>query len=138
MFGKQYSGRSLIREALSENNVGSAKRLLGAIIIMICLGLICYFAIVEGATDNVKSLIETSLIIACALLGLSSITSIWKRDENSDNNTAKSSYYEDESTHYCECDDDLGDVTYVPRKKQRIKNTSKVNIAECEDSEIDA
>lgn len=68
---------SWIKDALSENGVPSSKRLLGSLIILVCLMCIVFFAIKEGATNNVKDLLDTAFIVAAGLLGISSITGIW-------------------------------------------------------------
>lgn len=65
-------------DAFSEKGIGSAKRLIGAFISIASMGCIIYLTIKEGATDVVQDLLQTSLITGAALLGLYSITSIWK------------------------------------------------------------
>lgn len=45
-----------------------------------CLGIVIGEAIVEGVTDNIKSLIEVLIITSTALLGITSVTSIWKQN----------------------------------------------------------
>jgi hypothetical protein len=56
----------------------SSKRILGGIVLMACL----IFCIVQGAregmTDNIKDLFEILIITSTALLGITSVTSIWK------------------------------------------------------------
>ena len=56
----------------------SSKRVLGAIVLLGCLGIVIAEAIVEGITDNIKDLIEILIITSTALLGITSVTSIWK------------------------------------------------------------
>jgi len=63
---------------LSENGVGSSKRLVGSIAMLIALGCIVYLTITEGCTNCVEGLLQVLIITSCSLLGLSSITSIWK------------------------------------------------------------
>ena len=65
-------------DAFSEKGVGSAKRLIGAFISIISMACIVYLTITAGAVTIVQDLLQTSLITGSALLGLSSITSIWK------------------------------------------------------------
>lgn len=69
---------SLLREAFSENGIGSSKRMLGALIITVCMGCIIYFVVTEGATEHVTQLLDTAMLVACGLLGLGSIASVWK------------------------------------------------------------
>ena len=57
----------------------SSKRVLGAIVLLVCLGVVVAEAVKEGITDNIKSLIEILIITSTALLGITSVTSIWKQ-----------------------------------------------------------
>ena len=58
----------------------SSKRVLGAIVLLACLCIVIAAAFKEGITDNIESLIEILIITATALLGITSITSIWKQN----------------------------------------------------------
>jgi len=64
----------------ASNGYLSSKRVLGAIVLLGCLGIVIGEAIVEGVTDNIKSLIEVLIITSTALLGITSVTSIWKQN----------------------------------------------------------
>lgn len=66
------------REVFSEKGIGSAKRVAGAFITVISMGCITYLTITAGPIMIVENLLQTSLITGAALLGLHSITSIWK------------------------------------------------------------
>ena len=70
--------REFWREMLSENVNGSSKRLFGGIAILVALGCIIYLTVTEGCTDCVEGLLQVLIITSCSLLGLSSITGIWK------------------------------------------------------------
>lgn len=79
----------------SEKGSPSSKRVLGAFMIIICLGLIIFLAIMSALNaetpegicpDNIKHLIELILILASSLLGISSITGIWKDKEKEKQN----------------------------------------------------
>ena len=59
----------------------SSKRVLGAIVLIGCLGIVITEAIVEGVTDNIKDLLEILIITSTALLGINSVTSIWKQNK---------------------------------------------------------
>lgn len=63
---------------LSENGNGSSKRLFGGIAILVALGCIIYLTVTEGCTDCVEGLLQVLIITSCSLLGLSSVTGIWK------------------------------------------------------------
>lgn len=69
----------ILRETFSASSGHlSSKRILGGIVLMACL----IFCIVQGAregmTDNIKDLFEILIITSTALLGITSVTSIWK------------------------------------------------------------
>ena len=69
---------SFWREVFSENGRGSSKRIIGTfmiVIVMICTG---YLTFTFGDSETVKSICETSIIVGASLLGLSSVTGIWK------------------------------------------------------------
>lgn len=70
--------REFWREMLSENGNGSSKRLFGGISILTALGCIVYLTVTEGCTDCVEGLLQVLIITSCSLLGLSSITSVFK------------------------------------------------------------
>lgn len=72
------TSRQFWREFLSENGNGSAKRLFGGVALLVALGCIIYLTITEGCTACVEGLLQVLIITACSLLGLSSVTSIWK------------------------------------------------------------
>lgn len=67
-----------IRKAFSENNVPSAKRVVGGLMIVVVLFCTVWSCIKYGMDEHVTSVIETEIITAGALLGVSSVTSIWK------------------------------------------------------------
>lgn len=56
----------------------SSKRILGAIVLLACLTITIVQATREGMTDNIKDLFEVLIITSTALLGITSVTSIWK------------------------------------------------------------
>jgi hypothetical protein len=62
----------------SEEGYASSKRVLGAIIIFIVLLCIIWLVYTEGGTSVVEDLLNTAMFIGGTLLGISSITGIWK------------------------------------------------------------
>jgi len=68
----------------------SSKRVLGAICLLTCMGVIIYLAVQSKDSDNVKSLLEMMIGVSALLLGISSVTSIWKKIPNSNNDDKKS------------------------------------------------
>lgn len=69
---------NFFKAMLSENGEPSSKRFVGFISYIVALGCIIGLTIKDGATIIVEDLIQTLLISASGLLGLSSVTSIWK------------------------------------------------------------
>ena len=65
--------------AFSENGVGSGKRIIGAFIVLGVMFCTVWACIHEGMTDNIKSVVETEIVTAGALLGITSVTNIWKK-----------------------------------------------------------
>lgn len=72
------SSREWWREVFSEKGIGSVKRVVGTFISVISMGCIVYLTITAGPIAIVEDLLQTSLITGASLLGLYSITSIWK------------------------------------------------------------
>jgi hypothetical protein len=69
----------ILKDILSgENGHLSSKRVLGAIVLIACLIFCIIEGLREGITDNIKDLFEILIITSTALLGITSVTSIWK------------------------------------------------------------
>lgn len=56
----------------------SSKRVVGAVMMAVALICAIILVITEGGSDTVESLLQTIIIVAAGLLGISSITGIWK------------------------------------------------------------
>ena len=70
---------NILREIFSANSgYLSSKRILGALVLIACLVMCIVQAAREGMTDNIKDLFEILIITSTALLGITSVTSIWK------------------------------------------------------------
>lgn len=70
---------NILRETFSASSGHlSSKRILGGIVLMACLIFIIVQGVREGITDNIKDLLEILIITSTALLGITSVTSIWK------------------------------------------------------------
>jgi hypothetical protein len=68
------------RELVSgDNGVLSSKRVMGVVVLAICVLCTCWLVYAEGGTQVVENLLQTLMIMAAALLGISSITGIWKK-----------------------------------------------------------
>jgi hypothetical protein len=62
-----------------ENGRLSSKRVMGIIVLAVCLICTIWLVYNEGGTQVVENLLQTLMIMAAALLGISSVTSIWKK-----------------------------------------------------------
>lgn len=74
------NNKSNFREMVSgENGIISSKRVMGVIILVVCMICTCWLVWAEGGTTVVENLLQTLMVMAAALLGISSITGIWKK-----------------------------------------------------------
>lgn len=71
--------KEILLGAFSENGVGSAKRIIGAIMVIGVMFCTIWSCVNYGMIENVKSVIETEIITAGGLLGITSITNIWRK-----------------------------------------------------------
>jgi hypothetical protein len=55
------------------NGMVSSKRIIGAITMLVVLGCTVYFAVSEGCTQGVENILQTLIVSACGLLGITSI-----------------------------------------------------------------
>lgn len=69
-----------LKSILSGRGKISSKRVTGVWLVALVSFCIVWIMIKEGGTNVVESLLETSLIIAASLLGLSSVTGIFKEN----------------------------------------------------------
>ena len=81
------NNKSFWREAFSgASGYASSKRILGAFCLLVCVGLIVFLTITSKDSNNVKDLIELLIGVSALLLGINSITGIWKKlPTNNDN-----------------------------------------------------
>ena len=76
------------REMISgANGIISSKRVMGVVVLSVCVLCTCWLVYAEGGTQVVENLLQTLMIMSAALLGVSSITSIWKKGASAE--TAK-------------------------------------------------
>lgn len=74
-----------IKEMLSgANGVVSSKRIIGAITMLVVLGCTVYFTIHEGCTQYVENILQTLIISACGLLGITSVAGIWRNNKTTE------------------------------------------------------
>lgn len=82
------NNKSNFREMVSGGNgIISSKRVMGVVILTVCMICTCWLVWAEGGTAVVENLLQTLMIMAAALLGISSVTGIWKKGAAAD--TAK-------------------------------------------------
>ena len=61
---------------------GLEKSTVGAITMFAVMGCIVYLVIVEGGTPTVDSLLTTAMIVSATLMGVNSVTEIFKKSDN--------------------------------------------------------
>ena len=71
--------KNFIKDMLSGKGEISSKRMSGMTMILTALACIIYLTISEGGTTTVQSLVETTIITGACLLGVSTVTGIWKK-----------------------------------------------------------
>ena len=75
--------QSNFREMISgENGIISSKRVMGVLTLLVCMGCTIWLVISEGGTQVVENLLQTLMIMAAALLGLSTVTGIWRHGKD--------------------------------------------------------
>jgi len=95
---KHKSSGNWWREVFSEKGVGSVKRVVGTFISFISMCCIVYLTVTIGDAPIVEDLLQTSLITGASLLGLYSITSIWKNGSMSVGGGGKDISYKGEDS----------------------------------------
>ena len=82
------------KEMLSEQGYNgshiSSKRVIGLLFAIVSIVCTIYLTIKEGGTIIVENLIQTMLVMSASLLGISSVTSIWKHGSISMSNQNES------------------------------------------------
>lgn len=87
------NNNNFIKNILSgENGVLSSKRVFGGLSILVVLGCIIALVVKEGGTSVVENLLTTAMILGASLLGISTVTNIWKKPTG--NTSSSSSSYE--------------------------------------------
>jgi hypothetical protein len=68
------------REMVSgSNGILSSKRVMGVVVLSVCMLCTIWLVWSEGGTQVVENLLQTLMIMSAALLGISSVTGIWKK-----------------------------------------------------------
>ena len=85
------------REMVSGGNgIISSKRVMGVVILTICMICTCWLVYAEGGTQVVENLLQTLMIMAAALLGISSVTGIWKKGSTTEIKTTEEPKFDPE------------------------------------------
>ena len=80
---------AFVKEMLSgSNGVISSKRIIGALTMLVVLGCTIYLVIHEGCTQGVENILQTLIVSACGLLGITSIAGIWNKNKTTINEKA--------------------------------------------------
>lgn len=75
-----YTWRAFWQLCFCENGIPSSKRIIGAFLI-VSVVVNTWILSAKGYVEIVEPIMQTSLIVGSGLLGLSSVTSIWKHDD---------------------------------------------------------
>jgi hypothetical protein len=95
---KKSKNKNNFKEMLSgSNGILSSKRVMGVITLLMCMICTSWLVYKEGGTQVVENLLQTLMIMSAALLGIASITGIWKKG-------GKTEIKMDESTQNDPCD----------------------------------
>lgn len=71
------------------NGIVSSKRVMGMLVLVVCLICMIYLVVSEGGSGVVENLLQTAMVMAASLLGISSVTSIWKGNQVSMGDNSK-------------------------------------------------
>lgn len=78
--------KQIFKTIIAQCADGLEKSTIGTIIMFACLGFIGWFVAKEGCTETVESLITTAMIIGATLLGVNSVTDIFKVNRSTQSN----------------------------------------------------
>lgn len=73
--------REFWKAVFSEGDTPSSKRVAGTFMVLVACGCIITAMVKDGCTECVKDLLQTIIISGMSLLGLSSVTDIFKKKE---------------------------------------------------------
>ena len=94
---------STFREIVSGGNgILSSKRVMGVIVLAVCLLCTIWLVWSEGGTQVVENLLQTLMIMAAALLGISSVTGIWKKGGKTEIKTNEPAHADTSAGDPCE------------------------------------
>jgi len=76
--------KEFIKDVLSENGTPSSKRVACTLMVIVACSCIVATIVNDGCTECTKDLLQTIIISGISLLGLSSVTDIFKKGGNND------------------------------------------------------
>lgn len=79
--------KTIIRTLWAQLSDGLEKSTVGTLVMFGCFGCIAYLTAKEGGSDTVESLITTAMIVAATLMGVNSVTDIFKVNKTSTTST---------------------------------------------------
>lgn len=71
-----------IKAMLSEKGEPSCKRVVGTLMVIVVSTCVIIESAKRGITTNVENILQTMLVCACSLIGLYSVTNIFKKNDN--------------------------------------------------------
>lgn len=75
---KDKTFKQFILEVFSDKGYGSSKRIIGTLMALAAMISTLVIVCKEGGTNVVENLVQTEFIVGTSLLGITSITNIWK------------------------------------------------------------
>ena len=88
---KNKTAKEFFLEMFSEKGYISSKRVVGTLMVIVALGCTIYLTIKDGGTTITEGLIQTAYIVGTSLLGISTVTGIWKGGKIAASNTEENS-----------------------------------------------
>lgn len=79
--------KKIFQTIWSQISDGLEKSTVGTLVMFGCFGCIAYLTAKEGGSDTVESLITTAMIVAATLMGVNSVTDIFKINRTSSTST---------------------------------------------------
>lgn len=79
--------KRVIQTIWTQLSDGLEKSTVGTMVMFGCFGCIAYLTAKEGGSDTVESLITTAMIVAATLMGVNSVTDIFKINKTSSTST---------------------------------------------------
>lgn len=76
--------KEFFQSLLSPTGEVSSKRFVGMVSMLVALVCILFLTWTEGGSNTVEELLQTTLVVSSSLLGISSVTGIWKNKKGTE------------------------------------------------------